>query len=79
MKIESIEDCEIANMGGIAHWDGREMSDVQIGPFVFVRRGSPAEVVFKRFDGDIHPGSVLLVSEEEMNSLNNKNDVVWRT
>ena len=71
------ENHEAANMGGIAQYDGLSISDVQIGPFVFVRRDTPAAAVFRRFDGKIHPGSVLFVSNEEMQSLND--DVIWRT
>lgn len=50
------------------------------GPIIFARAGSPALKVLHTFAGRIQPGAIFPVTEEELSSLKNENDmlVIWR-
>ncbi len=49
-------------------------------PIIFARKNSPALAVLKRFAGRIVPGAIFSVTEEELASLHNPDDmlVLWK-
>ena len=50
------------------------------GPIIFARIGSPALKVMEKFAGSMVPGAIFAVSQEELDSLKDPDDMVvlWR-
>jgi hypothetical protein len=51
------------------------------GPIIFARIGSPALEVMQKFAGNMVPGAIFSVSQKDLDSLKNPDDmfVLWRS